>query len=361
MADFNSSLPIRTEQPGDVQMKLVSGDNTARALKIEADGSINANVSVSNLDVRDLVFATDKVDVSGSSVSVSNFPSSFEVSNFPSLADLDIRNLSELQDSVTAHLAAGSSLEVSNFPASFEVSNFPASFEISNTVTMQATDLDIRDLSYLQDSVTAHLASGSQIEITNASLTVEATDLDIRPLSSATDSITVSATAFDIRALSAATDSMTVQATDLDIRNLSHSQDSLKIGDGTDFMAINGDGSLNVKLIEKTQAYSYQNDSAIAASASATHEFTSSADSMVASAVRASASGKMKIEVKLETGAGSGVFNTVAVAYNSAANPNIDLSLEEVVPVLNGRKIQIVKYNRDSSAMDMHSTLLYKY
>jgi hypothetical protein len=37
-------------------------------------------VSASNLDVRDLVFATDKVDASGSSVSVSNFPATQPVS-----------------------------------------------------------------------------------------------------------------------------------------------------------------------------------------------------------------------------------------------------------------------------------------
>jgi hypothetical protein len=32
---------------------------------------------------------------------------------------------------------------------------------------------------------------------------------------------------------------------DFDIRDLSHTQDSIKVGDGTDFLAINGDGSIN--------------------------------------------------------------------------------------------------------------------
>jgi hypothetical protein len=36
-----------------------------------------------------------------------------------------------------------------------------------------------------------------------------------------------------------------VAATDLDIRDLSHAQDSVKVGDGTDFLAINADGSIN--------------------------------------------------------------------------------------------------------------------
>lgn len=51
----------------------------------------------------------------------------------------------------------------------------------------------------------------------------------------------------------------TVSATDLDIRDLSHTQDSVKIGDGTDFLAINVDGSINV-----VQGGSYLEDSASA-------------------------------------------------------------------------------------------------
>lgn len=40
--------------------------------------------------------------------------------------------------------------------------------------------------------------------------------------------------------------SITVDAVDLDIRDLSHTQDSIRLGDGTDFLAINADGSLNI-------------------------------------------------------------------------------------------------------------------
>lgn len=39
--------------------------------------------------------------------------------------------------------------------------------------------------------------------------------------------------------------SITVDAVDLDIRNLTHVSDSVKIGDGTDLLAVNADGSIN--------------------------------------------------------------------------------------------------------------------
>lgn len=42
--------------------------------------------------------------------------------------------------------------------------------------------------------------------------------------------------------------SIAVTATDLDIRDLTHVSDSVKIGDGTDFLEINADGSINVAI-----------------------------------------------------------------------------------------------------------------
>ena len=306
MADLRSSLPIRTQNPGDVSIKLVDSGNTALGLKIEADGSINANISTGDLDVRDLQFATDKVDVTGSEISISNFPPSFEISNFSALADLDIRNLDKDQDSVTAHLAAGSEIKVTEMPAdldirtlssasdsitafvdsssvvqvigleggalntrtldkdsdaitahfaagsSLEVSNFPASFEVSNFPSL--ADLDIRDLNKDQDSVTAHLASGSQIEVT-----AMPADLDIRNLDKDQDSMTAHLAAgseikvtempadLDMRDLQFATDKVDATGSevsisnfpqsfevsnfsalaDLDIRNLDKDQDSV--------------------------------------------------------------------------------------------------------------------------------------
>lgn len=40
--------------------------------------------------------------------------------------------------------------------------------------------------------------------------------------------------------------SLTVDANNLDIRDLTHVSDSVKVGDGTDFLAVNADGSINI-------------------------------------------------------------------------------------------------------------------
>lgn len=84
--------------------------------------------------------------------------------------------------------------------------------------------------------------------------TVTATDLDIRDLTHVSDSVKVG-DGTDFLAIAAdgsiaVTDnggSLTVDAVDLDIRDLTHASDSIKVGDGTDFLAVNADGSINVQ------------------------------------------------------------------------------------------------------------------
>lgn len=103
-----------------------------------------------------------------------------------------------------------------------------------NSITVDASDLDIRDLVYTSDSVTAHQGGTWTI-----------------------DSIT---------------DTVTVSATDFDIRDLTHTQDSIKVGDGTDFLAINTDGSINAVIsggivITLSGSYAYAVTDALGADA----------------------------------------------------------------------------------------------
>lgn len=84
---------------------------------------------------------------------------------------------------------------------------------------------------------------------------VTATDLDIRDLSHTQDSVKVG-DGTDFLAIAAdgsiaVTDnggSLTVDATNLDIRDLTHVSDSVKIGDGTDFAAISATGEVSTEL-----------------------------------------------------------------------------------------------------------------
>lgn len=117
------------------------GDGT-EILSINPDGSINSTVSATNLDIRDLTFASDKVDVTGSEVSLD--PATIAALNdvTVSATDLDIRNLDASQDNVA--ISDGTDTLAINVDGS-----------INSVVT--AVDLDIRNLDADQDSVSAHL------------------------------------------------------------------------------------------------------------------------------------------------------------------------------------------------------------
>ena len=41
MADYNSSLPVRTETNGDVAVKVVDGTITSQTMTVNSDGSVN--------------------------------------------------------------------------------------------------------------------------------------------------------------------------------------------------------------------------------------------------------------------------------------------------------------------------------
>jgi hypothetical protein len=146
--------------------------------------------------------------------------------------------------------------------------------------------------------------------------------------------------------------------TDLDIRDLSHTTDSVKIGDGTDTLAINADGSINVipQAEPGTRRTGFL-ETSLAQNASDNHEVTVTTGGKLLQ-VMGSASGKMKIEVQVETAAGSNVFNTAMVGFNSTANPNIDLQLAHYIPVAVGAKVRVIRTNKDNQTQSVYSSIM---
>lgn len=97
---------------------------------------VDAVFTATNLDIRDLTFARDKVDVSGSTVSVDNFPSVQDVS----ATDLDIRNLTFVSDKVDV---TGSTVSVDNFPLVQDVNITNITLPLPTGAATEATLSDI--------------------------------------------------------------------------------------------------------------------------------------------------------------------------------------------------------------------------
>jgi hypothetical protein len=117
------------------------------ALKVNFSNTSLA-VTATDLDIRDLAFATDSVDVSGSAVSITGDVNVTQGTSpwVVSASNLDIRDLVFSTDKVDV---SGSSVS------------------ISGSVTVTATNLDIRDLTAASDSVQAWAFDGTGNAITS--------------------------------------------------------------------------------------------------------------------------------------------------------------------------------------------------
>lgn len=305
MSDFNSSLPTRTENPGDIQVKVVDSTTPSQQLAINGDGSVNItdnnnsltidtddgpiDVQAVNLDIRDLVFATDKVDVSGST----NI--GLDAATLAALETITVSNLPTTVD--TNYGAVGAS----TIRTAAEIGNATGAANFNSGTT------------------------GAQTLRVSSNITRNGTELSYGV---------------------GASDANTIRTASI-------------IQDGTDTLAINTDGSINVVQLEDTgtEIVNYNTASDIAAAATSNHDLVFASASKLFQ-VWASASGKLKITVQIETAAASGTFNTIVVGFNSTANPNIDLKLSKYAAIPAGARVRIIRQNNDNQAQDVYSTIV---
>lgn len=100
----------------------------------------------------------------------------------------------------------------------------------------------------------------------------------------------------------------------------------------------------------------YDTQASLAAASSDTHSYAVAANTFELKRVWASSSGKMKIEVQYYDGV---TASTLAVGFNSTANPNIDIQFPPyVVAGAAGKEIRVIRTNLDKSAEDVYSTIM---
>lgn len=303
MSDVNSALPIRTE--GDLteklQTRIIDATTDANMLTVNADGSVNVTdnggsitVDATDLDIRDLVFATDKVDVTGSTVAL----------DAPTLAALE---------SITVQ--NGSGVDAVNIQ------------DGGNSITVDATDLDIRDLTHASDSVA--IGDGTDLLEVNTDGSLNANIRD-----GAGNALTSSA--------AGATRPLDVALRDA-AGSLYSASNPLPVAVSVDSVG--------------TEINNYNTASAVAAGGTSNHDYTT-VSAFRLTQVEASASGKMKVEIQIETAAGSGTFNTVFVQFNSTANTNTSIKLASPISVTSGARVRVIRTNLELLlAQNLYSTI----
>jgi len=117
---------------------------------------------------------------------------------------------------------------------------------------------------------------------------------------------------------------------------------------------------LPVTNIENTgsKVDDYKNATAIAAAATDNHDYTVTAlKTLQLTQIEATASGKARILVQIETGVATGIFTTKFSQFNSTATPNMTIELQEHIAVAAGVRVRVAMMNRDNQAEDLNSTI----
>jgi hypothetical protein len=118
---------------------------------------------------------------------------------------------------------------------------------------------------------------------------------------------------------------------------------------------------LPVKLsdTEGTIIQDYKDATAIVVNGSDNHDYTVSAGkTLILTKVMGTASGKAKMEVQVESAAGSNSFATKWVKFNSTAEPNMSESFVDALQVATGVRVRVIMTNKDNQDQDLYSTIV---
>lgn len=109
---------------------------------------------------------------------------------------------------------------------------------------------------------------------------------------------------------------------------------------------------------EGTEVNDHNKSVAVAPGGSVNHDYTVTAlKTLKLQQIECASSGKMKVEVAVETAPASGTFNNKWVQFSSTANPNCSLHIKELISQAAGAKIRVIKTNLDNQAQDLYSTI----
>lgn len=306
MADFNSSLPIRTESNGDAAVKVVDGTTPAQALSVDAAGAVKAKL----------------LDGAGTAVTsqASGGQQALDVGINVGGTQVDPRDVRALtsSDVVTANQGAANTA-ANGWPVKPTDGTNSQVFTAAGEATV---------------SVTQPLPAG-----TNNIGKVELTD--------GTNTAAVLATG-EVKV--AVTQPLPAGSNNIGVVN-AHISDAT----GT---AFSGSNPLPVTISGATtgdEVLDFKQASAVAANATDTHTYTITAGkTLTLQHIQATGSGKIKVEIKLGT---IGAEALKVVLFNSTSNPNVDYVFAAPQQLDDTMDVVVIVHNLDKQSQDVYSTI----
>lgn len=334
MADYNSSLPIRTENNGDAAVKVVDGTVPSQALNVDSSGRVTTKVQ----------------DGAGNALTsqASGGQRALDVGINVAGTQVDPRDVRALTnaDVVTAEQGAAGTAANGWFTRVTDGTDTLAisgSGEASVVVTsaLPAGNNNIGD-------VDANMRDGAGTAITST-LVNSKQSVDVHTSAHGTDGAAVPFGTMQI----GGTDGTNLQALSVD----ANGQLKVNLFDEAG-AAFSGANPLPVSVVSTapgTEVLDFDQATAVAAAASDTHTYTpSTGTTLTLQQIVASASGKMKVEIKMGP---TGSEVTKAVLFNSTANPNIVYAFAAPQELTDADSILVIRTNRDNQAQDLYSTI----
>lgn len=329
-------------------------------LLVNADGSLNAVVSATDLDIRDLTHVSDSVKVGDGTdflavngdgsinVNVTGGASNTQYAEDTAhvTGDIGTAALVVRKDAIGSNVSADGDyatlLQDANGRLYVQIHDGGNSITVDGTVTVTATDLDIRDLTHVSDSV--KVGDGTDFVAVNADGSLNVTDNG--------GSLTVDGTV----AVSSVGGTVTVAATDLDIRDLTLAQDAVKVS--ANASANSQTNPIFVQLTENAQTgevHDYNTASAVASDATSNHDYTVTTN-LKLKQVTVAASGGCKFEIQVGPVA-SLVSKKVGFIAKDGGVAEVHFNPPIEVPSTSTGTVRVIRTNRQGQAQDLYSTI----
>lgn len=219
------------------------------------------------------------------------------------------------------------------------------SVSITGSVTVTATDLDIRDLVFATDKVDVSgstLGANSGVDIGDVTVN-NAAGASAVNIQDGGNSITVDG-------------AVTVSATDLDIRDLTLAQDAVKISANTTANSAINPIFVQSAVAAVVGAVSDYDTATVAANSASNHDYTVTT-SMLLSEVSFSSSGGGKVELQVGPVA-SLVSKWVGFVPKQGGTVTIEFPVPILVPVTSTGTVRLIRTNRENQAQDLYSTIV---
>jgi hypothetical protein len=352
MADYNSSLPVKTESAGDVIVKIADATVPSQQLAVDSTGKIKTTISQGGNDAT--VTASNALKVDGSATTQ---PVSGTVAVTQSTSPWVSKDQSD--GPVTPGVVASFSGLVGG----------QYNTALPTLTNSQQAALQVDSNGRLLVSPT----SGSSVSVTNLPTTVDtnygtvgaSTIRTASEIGNATGAASFGSGSTTAQTIRVEANQGAANATPWN-NNISQvsgaavsATNALPIQIATNSAFVSSSNPLPVTSASPgTSINDQKSASSIAAALTDNHDYTvTTLKTLTLNQIEYSASGKVKVIVSVETGVASGTFTTRFTQFNSTAETNGSIKLSNPISVAAGVRVRVAMTNRDLAAQDLYSTI----